>query len=310
MSDTERDLDIIFACCADSPATVANALLLIDSIRTFAARFSGAPAWVLVPRTLQLPDPLATGLSRLGASLVQFTPEASVRSLPFSTKAIASAAAESAAAGAAKLLCFMDPDSLILQEPLPFVLGPDKVFGCRPVDLKLIGSPWGEPPDDLWQLVYMHCHVEEARIYRVVSSVDRQAIRAYFNACLLIARPERGVFRAWRANLLRMAQDGELLSSVAQQPLRRVFLHQMALAGTVLSLVSRTEVQELPAYVNYPLHLHERYPAEHRPAWLNDLISCRYEQVFETTSWEASVPVAEPLRSWLIGRVKPPSPGE
>ena len=71
------------------------------------------------------------------------------------------------------------------------------------------------------------------------------------------------------------------------------------LAGTILAHADSRELQELPHLVNYPLHMHAQYPADRRPASLNQTITCRYDVFFEDKDWERGIAIREPLRSWL-----------
>jgi hypothetical protein len=83
-------------------------------------------------------------------------------------------------------------------------------------------------------------------------------------------------------------------------PRYRIFMHQAVLAGTVLARISPAESLLLPATVNYPLHFHQRFPAAERPATLDSLITCRYENLFDQAGWQAKIPPASlELRAWL-----------
>jgi len=60
--------------------------------------------------------------------------------------------------------------------------------------------------------------------------------------------------------------------------------------------------QELSNTYNYPLHLHQDFPSGLRAKNPNDLQTCRFETIFETDAWTSSLPVEDPLRSWLLSR--------
>jgi hypothetical protein len=240
----------------------------------------------------------------LGVTVLPFEQDLSTRALPLSGKVFAAAEAESLAAGmGAEVLAWMDPDSLVLNEPGTFWLPPGKAIGYRPVDLRLIGSPVAEDLDGYWRLVYEDCGVDHAQVFQVVTTVDGQSIRAYFNAGLVIVRPGYGILRRWRENLRRLAANTGFESFFSRSRLYHIFLHQAALAGTILSTLVEEETYPLPVSVNYPLHLHERYPENLRPGAIDDLISLRHDVFFRKPGWEQSLPARERLRSWLMARV-------
>lgn len=150
--------------------------------------------------------------------------------------------------------------------------------------LKLLGSALDEPIDDFWQLIYVNCRVDLQRVFPMQTVVDEQAIRAYFNAGLLVVRPERGLLRGWQANFERLSRLPVFEAYYRQSELYEIFMHQAVLAGTLLSSLRPDEFQQLPLEVNYPLHLHSRMPEKRRPSSLSQLITARYEEYSETFS--------------------------
>ena len=125
---------------------------------------------------------------------------------PFAVKVFAAAAAESLARGQADYLAWMDSDSIVVSEPKALLLSDGKDLGYRPVDHTLIGSPYDAPIDRFWESIYRHCGVPESRgfPFPMVTSVDERRIRPYFNAGLLVVRPERGLLQSWRERFHRL----------------------------------------------------------------------------------------------------------
>jgi len=74
------------------------------------------------------------------------------------------------------------------------------------------------------------------------------------------------------------------------------------LAGILLKMLNREEFQELSPKVNYLLHLHNEIPVELRPRTINELSTVRYEDVFQEPDWQSTLPIDEPLLSWLKGQ--------
>jgi hypothetical protein len=282
----------------------AEALMLADSVRTFGGRLSAAPLWGLAGG---LSDRISAacreGLAELQVQLASFGIEPAAQEFPFGTKVHAAAAAESLLQGNVDLLVWMDCDSLVVQEPAALVLDQEHHLGYRPVDHTLIGSPFGESADEFWNATYEICAVPAGRVFPMTTSVDRQTIRPYFNAGLLTVRPERGLLREWQSNFRRVFPDPFFEPFYARSALYRIFLHQAILAGTILGTMERSEIQELPRTVAYPLHMHDRYPEEERPSSLDEAITCRYDQFFDDEGWANTIRMSGRLRSWLDRRL-------
>ena len=81
--------------------------------------------------------------------------------------------------------------------------------------------------------------------------------------------------------------------------LYRLFIHQAVLAGTIVAQSGYDERHELPHLANYPAHRHTAYPESRRAARLNDVITFRYDTLAGEPHWEKTIPIEEPLRSWL-----------
>ena len=291
---------IIFACIGAPGKKEIQALNLVRSIRTFAGGLSMSPIWILIPDGLgEFSIEGQAEFSNLNATMISFHIEESILNFPFAAKVFASASAESTAEGRTALLSWMDTDSIVIQEPVELLLQPEKQLGYRPVDHTLIGSTYVEPIDSFWEMIYNDCHVERDRIFPMTASADENVIRPYFNAGMLVVRPEVGLMQAWRDNFKRIYKTPHYEDFYQQNVLYEIFIHQAILAGTVLSTMEAAELQELPYLVNYPLHMHNDYPAKIRPAYLNELITCRYDMFFDDANWRGSIPIKEPLKSWF-----------
>ncbi len=275
---------IAWSCFSRDSRSAAQAGLLELSLRQFGGSLAESPFRVMTPDQAETP--------------------VSIEGLAFAGKVWGAAAAEAwAEANGYPVLVWTDADSVVVREPTPMLLPPGVAFGYRPVDLALIGSPWGEAPDAFWQLVYEGCGVERIEAEPpITTSVDQRDIRPYFNAGMLVVRPEAGLLRAWRDNLLRLHSEPRFQQFLNPRELHWVFFHQAVLAGTVLTLVPREARLQLPHFLNYPLHLHARYPEDRRPASLAQLLSFRHDDLFDRPGWVEMVPAAgsdQPVLSWL-----------
>lgn len=296
--------DLTFAFVAGPGRAQREALVLARSIREFAGSLSGSPILVLVPgATPALEAGILDEFAGLGAEFICFEIDPERASFPFADKVHAAAAAETVTRNQSRDLLFMDSHSLVLDDPGEVLLEQGHDLGCRPVDHKLIGSPYDEPVDAFWQLIYDRCGVPEDRLFPMTTTVDGIRIRPYFNAGFLVVRPERGLFELWRENFDRLHRSQHFEEFYRQDPLYRIFVHQAILAGSALSQLAQPAVQELPRSVNYPLHMHADHPPELRPESMNDLISCRYDTLLADRGWQEVLPAREPLRGWLAGQL-------
>ncbi len=295
--------DLIFACLLGSGEAEKDTLRLARSIRTFGEEYCFNPSWMLTTRDeVNLSEATRQELFSIGARLVPFEMDPAQKPFPFLTYVTAAGIAEGLAQGQASFLVLMASDTLVLQEPDPYVLPGGKSFGGCPVHLKILGSGAGEPVDEFWSLIYRECHVQAEQVFSMTTAVDDQQVRAYFNAGLLVVRPERGLLRGWQANFERIYHMPEVEPFYQRSELYEIFMHQAVLAGSLLSLLKPDEFQQLPFEVNYPLHLHSRVPEARRPTQFNQLVTCRYENFAETFSDPAVKSLLETdqvLRDWL-----------
>lgn len=291
--------DLAFAFVLSSTAPPREASILAESIRTFGGAFAGSRILALVPEG-NLPWVPA------GVEAVTYAMGPAERAFPLADKPLACAAAEAAVEGCAHLLVFLAPDSVVVQEPLELILPAGAGLGCRPVDLALIGPRWDQPVTPYWRAVYQFCETPVERLFPVVSSVDQVRLRAYFNAGMMVVRPERGLLRRWAHNFLRHYRRPDFKAFCREDEAYAICLHQAMLAGTALAMLEPHEIHLLPAWVNYPLHLHDQYPAELRPPTVNDLITFRSDDYSCDPTWLRRLPVREPLRSWLAERLNRP----
>ena len=292
---------LIFASSVLSGEDEQPVCLLAESLRRFGKEYNQAQIWVCVPESGQmLTAHTRSALRTLDVSLVPYACSEDELAFPFAAKTIAAGAAEKRALGQPDAgLVWLDSGSLFFNAPVGLQLAPEKQFACRAVDFKLIGSPANEEPDVFWRLIYEYCGVAAEQIFAVSTWVDRQQIRAYLNAGMLVTRPQNGLFQRWCTNFRSIYRQDDFDALYRQNQLYAVFIHQAVLSATLLASLRPDQFQWLPDNVNYPLHLHDRVVAERQPARLNDLVSCRYEQFFEDEHWEEKIRVEEPLRSWL-----------
>jgi hypothetical protein len=279
-------------------------LVMAESLRSFGGDLRNVPIWVYLPdnnreieksiRKLPIPP---------GITLKHSSTPADARKLWYSGKVFAAALAESDAVGRYQLLVWLDPDVIFVKEPHDFLL-PDSIsLGYRPVMHKLIGSRYSEPPDEFWTRVYDKLGVVSSSIFPVQTPVDRETIRAYFNAGLLVLRPEMGVLRKWPECFALLYTDTVFIDWCEQDQRKAIFLHQVALIGDILSTLRKADMIELPESYNYSLYLQDKYPASPRPKSLDDVVMFRHEFIFSTPAGFDQVNDSSKIIRWVKERI-------
>lgn len=282
----------------------ANALVLAESIRSFAGALAQARIWCYVPDYGKEVSPATRGrLRELDVDLIPFTIDRDVLRFFFTAEITAVSLAESRSRDQAELLAWMDSNTIVLQEPKAFLLPSDKSLGFRPVHHTLVGSRWDEPLDPFWTLVYDRCGVPEDRVFSMTAHVDGVRIRPYMNAGLLVVRPERHLLRTWRDTFFGQYKTPEFQALYEQDQRYIIFVHQAILTGVLLSALAPDEMEELPPNYNYPLHLYEEDVTNNRPAALGDLVTCRHEGLDGILEVIDRIPTEESLQQWLTDQI-------
>ena len=304
---SEKQERLIFASIIfPSKSSETNALLLAESIRTFAGTLSQAPIWFFIPENeTQLASAVRDKLLALNVTLLPFEIDPEVAHFPFTSMAVAAALAESKARGQADLLAWLSANTVVLQEPTEFLLRHDKSLGYRPVHHALIGSRYNEPLDTFWTLIYRYCNVPDDRVFPMTTHVDNVKLRPYFNAGCHITRPEEHLLRNWRDTFLTVYREPPLQELYKQDERYKVFIHQAIFSGVILSTLATDKIQELPPQYNYPLHLHAEDITDHRPSSLEEVVTFRHEAFHQDPQWRKKMPAREPLKRWIAERLLP-----
>jgi hypothetical protein len=286
------------------PSSETNALLLVESIRAFAGSLSQTPIWLFSPDDGQQPSSTLTDrLHALKVTRIPYPINQNVQTFPFTEKVQAHAVAEARASDHTDLLAWLDANTVVLQDPQAFLLPDDRALGFRPVHHTLIGSRFEAPLDPFWTLIYQHCAVPNERVFPMQTHVDNTRLRPYFNAGLLITRPETGLIRSWRDTFFQVYQAPAFQAFYQRDARYRVFMHQAVLSGTILATLTPTEMLELPPTYNYPLHLYGEDMSGHRPSGLEDLTTFRHEGFYEDPEWRTKMPAKAPLKQWIADRL-------
>ena len=283
--------------------SVSNTFMMLESIRDFGGALADIPAWVLFPGSLgDFSAREHTRFTELGAETIPFDVDEKTLKFPFGAKVQAAAVAEKMAVRKTELLTWLDNDTIVITEPNEFVLSEAKVLGYRPVHHKLLGISWDETPDAFWTLIYQHCQVPLPKGFPMRTHVGEK-IRPYFNAGTFVVRPERGILSQWWRVFQSCYRHTDFLSFYEKDRRYAIFMHQAVFTGVLLSMLEPKEMQELSPGINYPLHLHQDIPPNLRANHISDLVTVRYENIFNELEWQKEFPILEQLVGWIETQV-------
>jgi hypothetical protein len=282
-----------------SQAEVDN-LLLAESIRAYGGELADQPIWFFMPDTDEpLTDAGSQRLQALNVRVLPFKIERKQLQFFFMGQLAGLAQAEKVADGEVELLAWLDANTIVLHEPKELLLPPWTMLGYRPVHHLLLGSRYDQPLDLFWGAIYQACGVPPERVFPMKPVVEDVLMRPYFNAGILVTRPERGLLHRWYATFLELYQAPVFQAFYQQSPRYTIFMHQAVLAGVVLSALEREELLELPDTYNYPVHLFAGDTTSKRPAGIDALVTFRHEGFYENKDWADTFPASDELKAWL-----------
>jgi hypothetical protein len=182
-----------FVLCIENNAIRDQAVLLIESIRAFAGRYSGAEIFAIAPRpALGVESATRAMLERLGATYHEAPLNTHCPQYGSANRVYAAAwAAENTAAST---LIVLDSDTLFLDEPA--LLGEQFDVAARPIDLK--GSTTVGPGDEFepyWQQLCGLAGYSIDRLPFVETTFDRTKVRASYNGGYAVVRRETGILQ-------------------------------------------------------------------------------------------------------------------
>jgi hypothetical protein len=276
-----------------------NSLLLAESIRSFGGALSQNPIWFFMPDYgKQLTETAQMQLQKLDVQLTSIKIGREKLKFFFMSQLTGLATIEKTSNGETHTLAWLDANTILLHEPKEFLLPDGKSFGYRPVHHLLIGPRFDQALDPFWAQIYHYCQVPPERVFPMRPVVEDTHMRPYFNAGILLVRPERGLFRKWCDVFLNLYQHPVFRNFYEQDQRYGIFMHQAVLAGVVLSHLEFEEMLELPETYNYPIHLYEQ-DTTGRPALIDEMITFRHEDFYEDDGWSQKIPASDLLKQWL-----------
>jgi hypothetical protein len=303
--NSEKHGKLIFASIVyPTKSSETNAMLLADSIRTFAGSLSRNPILYFTPKC---PNQLSTAakerLDSLNVVVIPFKVDSETLQFPLACDVFAAAAAESAVYSQTDLLAWLGTNTVVLHEPEAFLLPKEKNLGYRPVHHTIVGSRYDQAVDEFWTLVYHYCKVPQDRIFPMETHINGTRIRPYFNAGMLVTRPHKRLLQVWRNTFFDSYQKLPFQELYEKNDLYKIFIHQALLSGVILSKFETNELTELPSTYNYPLHLHTKDITDHRPSFIEEVATFRHESFYHDEEWIRKMPAKQQLKQWLAERI-------
>ncbi len=277
--------------------TLGQVKLMINSLRTFGGELKDTPFWVFSTDPQNLLE-LEDDRTRIVPLHLQDPNNVYL----FERKVTACARGEALAPPGTSSLTWVDPGVIFTAPPLEFILDGKHDAAFRPVHIRNVGLPSGEPLDSFWKGICTAVRVEDLQ-GQVTSFVDGQHLRTYFNSHAFSICPGLGLMSEWLEIFLQLAHDAHFQAEACRDESHQVFLFQALLSTLVASRVDRKRVKILPPTYNYPYNLQERIPAGRRLAALNEAVCFAYEDLPLHPDMLQGIDVHEPLKGWLEANI-------
>jgi hypothetical protein len=284
-----------FLICVERGRLESEAVLLVDSLRTWGGAWSQSPVYAFAPRRDRGPEPATVErLEAQGTTIIDEPLVERFDEIPTFNKVAVSAWAERELDH--ETLVFTDTDSVFLSEPSELGEG-DWVAAMRPVDRRIAGSRGKGKNEPFWRRMYAELGVTERPFGETV--VGQMRIRAYWNSGLIATRREAGLFGAWEAALVRLFDAGIVQKRWPQ------FMDQLSWAGVTADYHDRVKV--LPPTYNYPLRHRQALTPSARDLDLPEIVHLHYRLWFHLAdALEKVSPMLDPSSDryrWLAPRL-------
>lgn len=287
--------ETIFVTKFRSAAGKAMIRLLIDSLRAFGGEMSRCPMWVFNVNPQEFPG---RDLEGPAVQVIPLDVPADLLEYELGDKVYACARAEQLAPAETGALVWIDASCLIAKPPMLYALDENTDAAVRPVHIRNVGLTASEPLNDYWREVYRTVGISDLET-RIVSFVDEQIIRPYYNTHAFAVNPAVGLLRRWLDLFRRLIGDQAFQAGACRDALHRIFLHQALLSAQIEADLAPERVRILPPEYNYPYNLHSSISAARRAKALNDLATLTYEERSLDPAVIDDIEIHEPLRSFL-----------
>lgn len=247
------------------------ALLFARSLRAFGGSLRHSPVHTIAPRAgKDLSAQMRAKLREAGVHHEHRVLNSRFDHYPIANKVFVSAWVEETCES--DVLVFVDSDVLVVSEPGLLTLADGSDVAVRPVDVRGAGVRDERDVEyAYWKRLYEMVDVFPAS--RVETFLDRERILPYWNAGLVAARRDLGLFASWKRTFEQSLARGIVPAGGL------TFVDQTTLAATIVS--RGLSVLAVPNAYSYPIHVQERIRASDRIERLEDLVTVHYHGVFD-----------------------------
>ena len=307
-----------FVACIEGGVLEAQALLLFESIRHYAGRFSDCSIYALSPRSgHNISVSGKCKLEQLQVTYIDTVLNTECREYGSANRVAAAAYIEEMYPH--EILVVLDSDTLFLREPDRILLPPDVDVAVRPVDVKgMCTDGPADPFDTYWRDLCRCCGVDYEKIPWTESFVDHHRIKASYNGGLVIVRGRLGILRQWsdfffasiRQRLQPYAHERRFRSGVNWIDSTASKLWGSNQAALSLAIWNNTRrVQELPPTYNYPLTVHDQIDKTTAAAVFAHLVHVHYHWLLEESPrrnplFNSAGPLSSAQQDWLRGNIR------
>ncbi len=254
MTQEKQMEKIAFATYANDVEQLKSLEVLIKSIRNYGGTAKEAPIFLAVNENLkkQLPD-----FTKYKVKYFLFTN--SMPSVPYSFKAVAAAALETQCANTFENMIWLDPETILLNQPNELYLSDGKTIGLRPVFLKNeVGIAYNKEFNSYWKDIFSTAKIIPNKDLFVETIVDDQKIYPYYNCGVFSVNPAKSICQKWLELQNKIFGDNKFLSQLKGNQMQQIFLHQVVFTVSVQALTNPNELQDLSVISGYPIHLHDQ----------------------------------------------------
>src|SRR5215210_3457661 len=293
---------LLFIACTEPGALEHQSVLLFESIRRSAGRFSEAPILSFQPRRgIDLDSSTKTAFRELEVEHRTDVLNTEFEREPHVNKVFAGEWCERHRTE--DVIVFADSDSFFTAEPTELELRGPAVAAVRPggsswarklraVSDRLIGrtpilgytqptSANRNPETSYWDVLHELCHAPVG--LTVLTDINPVPARGYWNSGLVAVRREAEIFGHWLANYRTLVAAQHFPAPLSYPKV----LEQAALAPALSRFPGRIKV--LDKRYNYPLQLRGELEEPFRSAELEELVHVHYYDVFRDPNFLQSV---------------------
>lgn len=263
---------VVVLICTEAGRLERQSLLLCETIRLRGGRYASVPIYSFQPRAgsalaartrrrfgelgvLHIEGPFNTCLPNFGMANKPHMAAWAEAFLPHDT------------------LVILDSDMVMLGEPAEFALPDGADVALTPEPFKLAGTNDNDENAEMWDAYEAHVGLDGPRRY-VLTQVEGEKIRAYYNSGCVIVRRKTGLMRVWHDIMESLATSGHVPPDS-----RAVFTEQIALTLAMAKL--GIEPHMLSTSYNYQVAWHDRLRDGIRVSTLDEVVIAHYHRAFE-----------------------------